>query len=235
MSTRFLRPERRAAIGWTRRRIFAAGLGMPFLSACSSDRQSDISDVLAMIGQSIAPHSGDGTITRNQAAAVPYASIGVRIGDSRQVLLALATRTRDVCLWTSSARVAIETRSGRITRTAGMPHNMSQRLFGGVDPLQSGVAGDHGHYEYLVDFPERNIYGASTLLVMDSPRPDEIDILGARLKLLHARERGSCSVLGWKFENEYWTDATSGFVWRSRQTIDPDLDQVEIVVFRPPA
>ena len=235
MSIRSRRPELRAASGWTRRGFVSAGLSLPLLAACSSDQHSDETALMDMLGQSYDSYTHGAAITRDQASAVPFASIGVSVGDSPQVLLALATQLRNARLWTSSAHIALETRSGRITRTAGLPHNMSQNVFSGSDPLQEGFGELRAPYEYLIDLPDRNVYQARVSYEMESRQATEIRILGARLTVIRARERGSCSELGWQFSNEYWSDAKNGFVWRSRQAIHPDLDDVEIVVLRRPA
>jgi hypothetical protein len=210
-------------------------MALPLLAGCSSDPHSDSADMLKMLGQSFDTFTGDEGIPREQAAAIPYASIGVRVGGSAQAMLVLATQARNVCLWTSAAHIAVETQSGRITRTAGLPHNMSQSAFSGSDPLQSGLTRRGARCDYVIDLPDRNIFQAPVTYEMDAPVPDEIVILGAKLAVLHVRERGSCSVLDWQFVNEYWADTTSGFIWKSLQTIHPDLDAMEIVVFRRPA
>jgi len=235
MSIKSRRPDSRIPPGWTRRGFVGAGLCLPLLAGCSSDEHSDESDLAGMLGQTFDAYAHGGAVTRDQASAVPYASIGVSIGDSSQVLLALATRSHNVCLWTSSARIAIETQSGRITRTAGLRHNMSQGVFSGRDPVQEGVGSLRAPCQYLIDLPDRNVYQARIRYDMEVPQPAEIRILGARLSVLHVRERGSSSMLDWEFENEYWADAKTGFVWRSRQTIHPGLDDVEIVTLRRPA
>jgi hypothetical protein len=235
MSIKSRRPDMRTAPFWTRRGFVGAGLSLPLLAGCSSDQHSDESGLADMLGQSFEAYAHGGTVTRDQAGAVPYASIGVSVGTSSQVLLALATQSRDVRLWTSSARIAIETQSGRITRTAGLRHNMSQNAFSGSDPLLARGSWQLAPYEYLIDLPDRNIYQTRIHYEMQAPQPCDIYILGARLSVLHLRERGSCSMLGWQFENEYWADARNRFVWQSRQTIHPDLDDVEIVVLRRPA
>ncbi|MGD0192710.1 MAG: YjbF family lipoprotein [Rhizomicrobium sp.] len=185
-----------------------------------------------MMRQSFDRMTGDDAVTRAQAGAVPYASMGVRVGDSAQVLLALATQNRDVRLWTSSVHFAIETQGGRITRTAGLPHNMSQDLFKGSDPLVSRTA-PAGGCDYQIDL-DRVLYQAAIHYVMEVPTRDTITILGAKLNVLHVAEHASCSQLDWRFDNEYWIDSKTGFVWRSHQTIHPDLDPVETVVLRPP-
>jgi len=235
MSIKSRRPDSRAPSGWSRRGFVGASLSLPLLAGCSSDQHSDESDMMKMLGQSFGSYTGGGTITRDQASAVPYATIGVSVGDSSQVLLALATQSHAARLWTSSAHIAIETCYGRITRTAGLAHNMSQGSFSGSDPLQAGIRTLAAPCEYLIDLPDRNVYQASVRYAMESPQRSEIHILGARLDVHHVREKGACSVLDWQFDNEYWVDHLTGFVWQSRQTIHPDLEDVAIVVLRPPA
>lgn len=171
---------------------------------------------------------------REQAASVPFASIGVRLGGSSESLLALATREHDVCLWTSAGGLAIETQSGRITRTAGLPHNMSQAAASGSDPIQSGLRSG-ATCQYAIDIPDRNVYQAAIRYETKATTRDQTVILGGTIDVMHVLEHGSCSALAWAFDNEYWTDPLSGFVWRSRQNIHPDLDAVEIEIFRPPA
>ncbi|HEY5048984.1 MAG TPA: YjbF family lipoprotein [Rhizomicrobium sp.] len=241
MSIKSPPPEPDAPIRWTRRGFFGAGLGvgaglgLPLLAGCSSDPYSDTSGILKMAGRSFGAFTGTGEITREQVAVVPYASIGVRVGDSNQVLLALVSKSRGFCLWTSAARIAIETDGGgRITRTAGLPHNMAQSSADGSDPLQAGIAGRGGGCEYYIDLPDRNVWRATVRYRLESPEQRETVILGANLKVQYARERGACSDLLWEFQNEYWRDAATGFMWRSRQAIHPDLDVVEITILRRP-
>lgn len=210
------------------------GLGLPFLAACSSDPNSDSSQLLVMARQSLGVFGDDTSVTRAQAAAIPYASIGVRLGDSRQFLLVLATQMRDQCLWTSAAHIAIETTSGRITRCAGLPHTIAQSLIAGRDPVQSRVAIGNSSCSFAVDLPDRNVYQARLEYREQLPRLDVIEILGTKLKVQRFTEQGTCPVLDWQFENTYWRDGKSGFVWRSVQNIHPDLDALEITVFRPP-
>ena len=63
---------------------------------------------------------GNGRVTRDQAAAIPYASMGYRLDDGIRALLVLATDANGEQLWTSAAHVVIVTRDGRIVRTVGL-------------------------------------------------------------------------------------------------------------------
>jgi len=221
---------------YTRRALCCAGLGLPLLAACSSDPDSDTSQMLDILGQSFHTFASGQSITREQAAAIPYASIGVRIGDSSQVLLVLESKTGGTSLWTSASRIAVELQSGRITRTAGLEHNVSQSGPTGVDPLQSHpFAPKAAACTYVTDIPDMNTYQAVIHYEMGVTDRETVTILGTPIDTLHARETGHCPQLDWEFANEYWLDPASGLVWRSLQNIHPELDTVEIVVLRPVA
>jgi hypothetical protein len=192
--------------------------------------------MMQILGQSFHAFASGGSITREQAAAIPYASLGLRIGSSSQVLLVLETKAHDTTLWTSASRIAIELQSGRITRTAGLEHNMSQSGPNGIDPLQSRqYAPKAAPYTYVMDIPDRNAYQALIEYEMGEADRDTLTIFGTPLETLHAREKGICSLLEWEFENEYWLDPASGLVWRSLQNVHPAMDTVEVSIFRPPA
>src|SRR4051812_32993241 len=105
------RPERANAALLTRRRVLAV-LGAAGLTRCGSDSDIDLTTFKELYARSSQPSS----IKREEAARVPYASIGIRVDDGPQNMLVLATATGDDLLWTSSAQVAIVTRAGRILK-----------------------------------------------------------------------------------------------------------------------
>src|SRR5690349_17575742 len=98
------RPKARVAGVWRRLGVPAAcGL---ILSACSSDNTGNFGDLYNAFSQVFLGGVGGG-VTLQQAAAIPYATIGVRIDGSPEGMLALAvTNPGDERLWTSASRVA---------------------------------------------------------------------------------------------------------------------------------
>ncbi|MDE2163056.1 MAG: YjbF family lipoprotein [Alphaproteobacteria bacterium] len=177
--------------------------------------------------------SGNGrAVTLEQAAAIPYASMGIRVGDSPEVMIILAGDTSGQLLWTSNVGVAISTRDGRIVRTAGLAKNL-----GGYEPRGSW-SGENGvqTVRWQADFPDLSLYSVS-IRCQDHPAGDEmIVILG---KDIHTRRidevcTSDGSRLDWAFDNTYWLDPSSGLVWRSIQHIHPDFDAIETEILRPP-
>ena len=83
------------------------------LAGCSSSGTTDYSEFYKAIRQSAAASFGYGRITKEQAAAIPFASMGFRIDGGSQQLVVLATDSNGEQLWTSKARIVIVTRGGR--------------------------------------------------------------------------------------------------------------------------
>jgi len=72
------------------------------LASCALFRGADMESIYAIGKQAIAP----GRVTLEQAAATPYASIGVQLGGSPEFMLVLATGVDSDLLWTSASRIA---------------------------------------------------------------------------------------------------------------------------------
>ncbi|MDE2135350.1 MAG: YjbF family lipoprotein [Alphaproteobacteria bacterium] len=200
------------------------------LAGCSTIGGGDVASLYA-ITKSI--WSDGGRVTLEQAAAVPYASMGVRLGDSPEAMIILAGDAGGQRLWTSAAGVAIMTNDGRIVRTSGFEHNL-----GGYES-RVGAPGENGVQvvRWQADFTDLNLYSV-LITCRDRPVGDEtIVILGKSIRTRHVVEScaSDASRLDWSFENTYWTDPVSGLVWRSIQHVHPQLDAIETEILRPPA
>src|SRR5262249_33688864 len=108
------------------RRIVPA-LALLLAGGCSSagSGNTNYSQFYQLMKQGWAATMGKVRVTRDQAAAIPYASLGYSLDDGNQVMLVLATDTNGELLWTSPSRVVIVTRDGRIIRTLGLAHDLS--------------------------------------------------------------------------------------------------------------
>jgi hypothetical protein len=235
MRTRSSIPDVRARYSMVSRRAALAGALAPLLARCSSDPNSDTTGLTHMLAQSVGGLSGRSSVTLDEVAATPFASLGVRLGSGAQTMLVLATRDGDATVWTSASHIALEIQNGRIQRTAGLPQNLSATSFTGSDPLAAlpGLRAPADTTRSL-DFTDRNAFGIVVNSTISPVGPADIDILGTRIACIHAVEHCTCKALNWNFTNEYWADIHAGRVWRSNQFIHPDFDALEIELFRPP-
>jgi hypothetical protein len=178
-----------------------------------------------------------GGITRQQAAAIPYASMGYRIDDGDQCMLVLATDTQGEQIWTAANHVVFQTRDGRLTRTVGLHYNL-----GALTPQQGGNAIPAPFAAMqrpftsarLADFPEQGLYSMLLTCTARARGPETVNILGQNISTVRVDESCENKSSGWRFVNNYWLDPHNGLAWRSIQHIAPKGEKVEIDILRPP-
>ncbi len=215
----------------------AAGSAL-LLAGCASGTaaRSTWGQYFEVLQQSFAVSFGDGgSVTRETAAGVPYASMGYRLNGSPQALVVLATDTRGELLWTSSAHVVLVTENGRIKRTVGLPHDLSHLAPARGANMPGPQAGLRGAATIILtaDFPDIGSYSAPITCRLAPAGPDPVTILGQSIAATRIEEDCDSPLLKWRFRNSYWMDA-DGFVWRSIQHLHPRGDAVEFEIFRPP-
>lgn len=177
--------------------------------------------------------NGSSKVSLEEAASSPYASIGVRLGGSQEIMLILASDENGQQLWTSAARLAITTQGGRIVRTAGFDHNL-----GGYES-RADTTGDDGTriVHWQADFPDLGLYSVPVSCRVSRAVYEVIVVLGANIRTHRVDE--SCVAkndkLDWSFKNTFWRDPKSGLAWRSIQHVHPNLDAIDIEILRPPA
>ena len=215
--------------------VRAAALGVVFaLSGCATD--SDYSEYYQLVKQSIAHSFGNESVDREQAAAIPYASLGYRLNDGPQNILVLATDTNGQQLWTSSSHVVLLTQDGRVIRTAGLPHDLGALtpMRGPTLPAPATALEGPSLNNLAADFPETGNYSVPVACRLAAKGRETINILGQPIATIRVDEDCESAKPNWRFRNSYWLDAESKFVWRSLQHIHPKGDALQIEIFRPP-
>lgn len=225
----------RATDGISRRSLLVGGLALP-LAGCTAPYGMDFKTLKTSVAVAVGLEDAPG-ITIKQASEVPYATIGLRIGSSGERMMVLATDHNGERLWTSSERQALVTRGGRLVKTAGFRWNLTNTRFSGIDPLVTGL--QHGIPEQpvqrIMDFNDIHRYGVMVNGQFEQKSFTTITVLGAELPTLMIAEHCRSDDLDWEFVNVFWIDRDSGFVWRSKQTIHPNLPPFTISVLRAPS
>lgn len=219
-------PIGRAVSGCALVLSLAGCAAMGDVSATATD--TDIGKVGVLLFHSIAGIGSANEVPRERVVGIPYASLGARLGSSDESLLVLAGKSGDNLLWLGGKRLAITTRHGRIVQTVGFARNLS-----GVEPAPTpdGNADTSGG-SYLYDFAEQVRYGIRVTCEKADLGPERIVIIGVPHDTDHVAEDCSAPQIDWRFRNEFWNDS-SGFVWKSRQYVQPDLDAFSLEVLRP--
>jgi len=219
-------------------RGIAGGALALLLAACSSTSSgnTNYAQFYQILRQSVSASFGNVRVTRQQAAAIPYASMGYTVDGKNQNLLVLGTDSGGELLWTSAAHVVIVTRDGRIVRTLGLGHDLSGVTTRDQRALLAPAAAIRGPFTSirLEDFPEHNLYGVLVSCRAHLVGRQSIRILGQALPVSRVDETCTSRNPDWSFTDSFWVDGDNALVWRSRQHIHPDGSIVETEIFRPP-
>ena len=208
--------------------VLAGALGL-CLAGCSDLGDLSNSDSVIMgqmLVRAIAGIGSSSSVPRDRVAAVPYATLGVSLGSSDESLFVLSTRTGGDLVWRGGPQLAITTRNGRIVRTAGFVHNLS-----GFQVEAGSPTGGPAGKTYLYDFADQSRYGIAVSCATQNLGSERITIIGVTIDTNHLAEDCAVPQLGWNFRNEFWQDA-SGFVWKSKQYVIPELDAFTLEVLR---
>jgi hypothetical protein len=219
------------------RRLAAAAMAL-LAAGCSSETSgnTNYSQFYQILRQSLSASFGTVRVTREQAAAIPYATIGYSLDGGNQAMLILGTDNGGQLLWTSPAHVVIVTRDGRIIRTLGLGHDLSgltTRDTGPPPPLAAAIKAPFASTR-LEDFPELGLYGTIVSCRAQMIGRQTIKILGQAIPTVRIDEACQSRQPDWSFVDTYWVDGDSGLVWRSRQHVHPKGGTVEIEILRPP-
>lgn len=214
------------------RTLTVALLGISVM-ACSHGEDSDWASLLDLAKKSWS--GGDHTVSLKQASDVPYASIGVRIGDQGERMMVLAANNGADLLWTSSSKLALSTNNGRITRAIGFENDLtgftavSGDMFANTPTAWASIR----HLTWMGDFAMQGLYSVEVSCT-DTPIGNEtIQILGQNIQTMRVDESCEAHQIGWRFVNQFWVDTETGAVWRSVQHINPKLDPIQIEILRP--
>jgi Group 4 capsule polysaccharide lipoprotein gfcB, YjbF len=172
-------------------------------------------------------------VPRERAAGIPYATMGMELGSSAQALLILGTIAQNELDWFAGQDVFVRTRNGRVIRTAGLPYDLGGLRDLSEDLARRGAASGSAPWQFSLDFPDLGIFGATAQCSSRDRGDDSVEIFGSRISTRHIVEHCTVQTMRWNFDNEFWMDKTTGYVWRSSQHIHPQSPPLILEVLRP--
>lgn len=210
--------------------ILTAGIAVFWGCAANSDEGRYVNLVWRLV-------SGNRVeVTREQAGGIPFASLGVAIGSADEGLMVLGLAESERQEWYARTQM-LAMSNGRIVQSAGFPYNLSRLELrrrdgsavapGGAPPLDTD-------YSLVLDYQDLRLIGAGAECRANDTGEEAIEILGTTLTTRHVVENCEIRVIDWSFENEFWVDPDTGFVWQSSQYVHPKLSPLTLRVLRPP-
>ena len=221
------RPEQRVARATA---LAATAVLSLLLVGCSSDQQGDWGSVMTMLSESLGGKAS--SVTRDQAAAIPFATIGVRIDGSAEGMLILGNSNRDQQLWTSASHIVLQTEGGRILRTAGLEYNRTDMRVikgtGGRPPIDAVT-----ETVWEEDFADQHIYSVPVVCHTIVRGPESVSNFGRAVPTVHVDEDCRAEKIDWSFSNSFWISPQDGLTWRTIQYVSPKLGPIETEILRP--
>ena len=181
--------------------------------------------------------SGDrAEVSRDQAAMIPFASISVSLGRNDEGLMVLGLSEGARQEWYARNQM-IAMNNGRILQTNGFPYDLSRLEIRARDgsTITGGPPTPDADYSLVLDFADLRLIGAVAACRSSNAGEEAIDILDTALTTRHVVETCLIPTIDWSFENEFWIDPDTNFVWQSSQHIHPKLPPVLFRVLRPPS
>lgn len=225
-------PTRRDGAPQRTRRHLMLAAGAAALGGCASDS-------LSLIGSTLGVGAPRYPISDAQIEALPYASIGVRIGGGSGVVMILATVDDESLSWVSTDRVVLITRRGRLIKSIGLTRDLLHVRETGADPLALALRGDPAAAESrvarIIDIRPRDDFSVPVASRCERIGEDLLTVLGTPRRVIRLRERVVVRKWRWSADNLFWVDADSGRVWKSRQQFCPDVPAITIELLKPAA
>ncbi len=183
--------------------------------------------------------SGGYALSNEQINAIPYASMGVRIGNSAPVIMILASINGSNLHWASADRVVLITERGRLVKTIGMPRDLLGTRWTGADsllPVLQRVPGsDDARVSRIVDLRPKDDFSVAVESRCEWVGEETLNLMGREQRTVQLRERVKVGKWRWKTENRYWFAVDSGTMVKSRQQYCPEVAAITMEVLKPAA
>ncbi|MGD9638824.1 MAG: YjbF family lipoprotein [Alphaproteobacteria bacterium] len=174
-------------------------------------------------------------ITKQVVDNIPYACIAAKIGKGQNSVLVLGQASNQDLIWYSADNAILITSQGRLVKTIGFEHNLSNTAWAHNDPIASHLYGQPipQTSQRIVDFAEDNNYGIKIDSDYEFMGVGKIKIVDTLHETYVIKEKSYAKQLDWHFENLFWKDLKTGFIWQSVQHFLPNTPSIKIQVLTP--
>jgi hypothetical protein len=209
------------------RRSALLGAGTFLLAGCGNSRNPNLSSAIELARKYLA----DRAFTDEDVERIPFASIGVQVGDASEALVVLATVNGDTLTWIAADHSLIQTRNGRIVRFRNGDIDVVTAP-DSEDPVADGAVAP-GNFIRLLDFPKPKLYSVPVESSLVASGQARVTLLHGEILTRSFTETGISRPLAWNFQNHFYLDLDTRRVWQSNQTVTPQLPPIKIRVLRP--
>ncbi len=227
--------------GFRRREVLlglAGSAGTLALGGCGTSPTLDILGTAVTSLGEIGKPAAYG-LSAAQIDALPYASLGLRVGKGAPAIMILASIDGDELHWASGDGVVFVTKRGGLVKTVGLPRDLSSTQWAAADPLASYpllpvVSRERSIYRFI-DLRPNDDFSVPVESTFETKGDETISILGRSHSCMLVSEHVRVRKWRWSTDNLFWIDKESGRVWRSRQQFSPDTPTLTLELLKPAA
>ena len=131
--------------------------------------------------------------------------------------------------------IYITTRGGRIIRAEGLNNNLVD--FVSSEPsFKELIDGDYIQSQFrMISLDNPSVFNMKLKVSYKRVGFEEVIILDKKRELILIEETIENSYIRWKYNNKYWVDKNTGYVWQSIQEIAPDIPPIFIQITKKPS
>lgn len=173
----------------------------------------------------------------NQALVdeIPYASLRMKIGKGPAGLLILESIDLDTYTWVSADNIYITTRGGRIIRAEGLNNNLID-FISSEPSFKELMNEDYLLNQFrLISLDNPSVFNMKLKVSYKRVGFEEVIILDKKRELILIEETIENSYIKWEYNNKYWVDKNTGYVWQSIQEIAPNVPPILIQITKKPS
>jgi hypothetical protein len=208
------------------------------LSACSSAGDGNIQRLGSLTKLSL---FGGGEVeqkvelTRAQLDEIPFATIALTFGEGQRTFLVPLADNGGYLNYLDSGGRGVVMLEGAVTGTQALGQDLEAVRHEADDPVANltPVADWPGQVYRDYQFAERDgrDYSITLSCVFERVVTETIDIIELDFEVVRISE--ICTNARRQVINTYWADAETGFIWKSKQWLGPNLEPATVEIIRP--
>ena len=228
-----------------RRRYLVPVLCGIVLAACSSGSNTVYEKLGPLLQQELfggpilggekQPPAEPHEMTRAELNKIPYATIGLRIGDGQRAFVVPLADNDGSLVYQDPARRGIVMQGGLVTGTHGLGNDLDALAHRADDPVvvPTPVPEWPSEVERSYAYTVRGLrpYEIAVTCTYQRGAREFVDIVELRFEVVRVEE--TCRNPRRTFTNTYWAAPDSGFIWKSVQWVGPRLSPLTVEIVRP--
>ncbi|MEM7211196.1 MAG: YjbF family lipoprotein [Pseudomonadota bacterium] len=173
--------------------------------------------------------------TRAELNEIPFATVAVRDDKDNRVFVVPLADNGGYVVYQDAGRRGFAMRGGLIVSTQGLNYNLAAVRHAIEDPIATPTPVANWpksvYRSYQFRLRSEKDFAITTSCSYGAGVPERIEIIELFFNTLRIEE--TCSNTVRSFQNVYWADPNTGFIWRSEQWVGPKNDPFKTEIIRP--